>query len=142
MDFLEPSDAQGLLPDDAGRAELCVPVVLVVEDNEVIRELVAYTLQTAGFDVVEARDAAEALAVLEGPGSSVSALFSDVYMPGSLDGLALASHARRRWPHLGIVVASGRTRLAETDLPERCYFLQKPYTVDEMVMCVRKAMGT
>ena len=107
-----------------------------------IREFVALTFQEAGFDVVEAQHAAEALAVLENLGPSVAALFSDVHMPGALDGLALASHARRHWPHLGIVLASGRARPAQTDLPERCRFLRKPFAAQEMVMSVRKAIGT
>ena len=112
------------------------------EDNDEIRDTVAVMLQMEGFDVVEARDAAEALGVLERLASSVSAIFLDVYMPGSLDGIALASHARRRWPHLGIVVVSGRMGLSDTDLPAGCRFLQKPYTRHEMVTCLRKAMAS
>ena len=72
-----------------------MPVILVVEDDAVIRELVTVVFRDEGFDVVEAQDAVEALEALENRGSSVVALFSDIHMPGSLDGLALASHARR-----------------------------------------------
>lgn len=127
-------------PDDVPLE--AVPVVVVVEDDALIRELVALTFQDAGFDVVQAQNAAEALEALENLGPSVSALFSDIHMPGSLDGLGLAHHARRRWPHLGIVLASGRGRPTATDLPERCRFFRKPYATDELVMCVRKMLGT
>jgi DNA-binding NtrC family response regulator len=119
-----------------------VPVVVVVaEDDVLIRELVALVFQDAGFDVVEAQNAAEALEALENLGLSVAALFSDIHMPGSLDGLALASHARHRWPHLGIVLASGRAKPAAADLPERCQFLQKPYAMGDVVMSVRNVLG-
>jgi CheY-like chemotaxis protein len=118
-----------------------VPVVVVAEDDALIRELVALVFQDAGFDVVEAQNAAEALEALENLSLSVAALFSDIHMPGSLDGLALASLARCRWPHLGIVLASGRARPAAADLPERCQFLQKPYTIDGVVMSVRNVLG-
>jgi CheY-like chemotaxis protein len=119
-----------------------VPVVVVVaEDDVLIRELVALVFQDAGFDVVEAQNAAEALEALENLGLSVAALFSDIHMPGSLDGLALASHARHRWPHLGIVLASGRAKPAAADLPERCQFLQKFYAMDDVVMSVRNVLG-
>ena len=114
------------------------PVIVVVDDDALIRELVAVAFQDVGFDVIEARDAAEALEVLEFS-PSVAALFSDINMPGSLDGLGLASHARRRWPHLGIVLASGRAR--PLDLPERCSFLSKPYALADIVMCVRSVLS-
>ncbi len=125
-------------PDDKARG---VPVVLVVEDDALIRELVAFTLQDAGFDVLEAAHAAAALALLEDHGPRVTALVSDVQIPGRLDGLTLASHARRRWPHLGLVLASGRMRLPENDLPERCRFLRKPYGARDIVACVREAIS-
>jgi DNA-binding NtrC family response regulator len=118
-----------------------VPIIVVVDDDALIRELVALAFQDAGFDVVEAQDAADALEVLENHSPSVAALFSDIHMPGSLNGLALASHARRRWPHLGIVLASGRAMPTATDLPERCRFLRKPFALDDMVTCVRTALS-
>lgn len=116
------------------------PVIVVVDDDALIRELVALAFQDVGFDIIEARDAAEALEVLEF-NPSVAALFSDINMPGSLDGLGLASHARRRWPHLGIVLASGHARPTATDLPERCRFLSKPYALADIVMCVRSVLS-
>jgi two-component system, response regulator PdtaR len=117
------------------------PVIIVVDDDALIRELVTLALRDAGFDVVEAQDAAEALEVLESLSPFVTALFSDIHMPGPLDGLALASHARRRWPNLGIVLASGRAMPTTTDLPARCHFLRKPFGLDDMVTCVRTVLS-
>ena len=63
-------------------------------------------------------------------------------MPGSLDGVALAFHARRRWPHLGIVLVSGRAMPTELNLPERRRLMQKPYATDDAVTSVRDVMAT
>ena len=116
-------------------------VILIVDDDALIRELVAVAFKDDGFDVIEARDAAEALEVLENLSLSIAALYSDINMPGSLDGLGLASCVRRRWPHLGIVLASGRVRPTAMDLPERCRFLSKPYELADVVTCVRSVLS-
>lgn len=118
-----------------------VPVIIVAEDDALIRELVALALQEAGFDVVEAQNAMEALEAVENLSPSVTALFSDIHMPGLLDGLGLAFHVRRRWPYLGIVLTSGRAMPTAMDLPERCRFLRKPFALDDMVSCLRTVLS-
>lgn len=94
----------------ANRQKTC-KAVLLVEDDPLIRWSGVDLLQEAGFDAVEAQDADEALSILESR-SDVLLLVTDVDMPGSMDGLALASIVRRRWPDLQIIISSGRCELA------------------------------
>jgi DNA-binding NtrC family response regulator len=119
-----------------------MPTVIVAEDEPLIRELLVLALADAGFEVVAAPNGEEALKVLEDKGASVAALVSDVNMPGSLDGVALANHVRRRWPRLGIILASGRGIPDMAKLPEGCRFLRKPYATDEMVRNIRNVLAT
>lgn len=100
--------------------------VLIIEDEPIIRMTVAGDLASAGFDVVEASNADEALAVLE-THRSIAAIFSDIDMPGSIDGLALARIVRDRWPPVHIILTSGHMRPTDEDLPDRVRFLPKPY---------------
>ncbi len=81
-------------------------VILVVDDDTLIRMCAVDFAEEAGYAAVEAADAAEALAVLEG-GQDIAVLFTDVRMPGAMDGLALAHAVRARWPGVKILVASG-----------------------------------
>lgn len=99
---------------------------MVVEDECLIRLDTVDRLAEAGFDVIEAGDADEAIRILE-EGAEVRVLFTDVEMPGSMDGFALARVARDRWPAIGIVVASGRRQPDGTSLPDRGQFFGKPY---------------
>lgn len=102
------------------------PTILVVEDEFLIRLDTVDRLEEAGFDVMEAGDADEAIHILE-TSAEIRILFTDVEMPGSMDGFALARVARNRWPPIEIVVASGRRKPEETILPERSQFFGKPY---------------
>src|SRR4051812_1123431 len=83
------------------------PVVLIVEDEELIRMLAAQTIEDAGFEVVEACNADEAIAVLAAR-KDVRVLFSDIDMPGSMDGLKLAKAVRDRWPPVEVILISGK----------------------------------
>lgn len=83
-------------------------------------------LEEAGFEVVEAGDADEAIRILE-TGAQVCILFTDVEMPGSMNGFALARVTRDRWPPIEIVVASGRRQPDAMSLPDRAQFFGKPY---------------
>jgi CheY-like chemotaxis protein len=101
------------------------PTVLVVEDEAVVRESAVDWLEEAGFDVVQAADADEAIRILESR-SDIRVVFTDFNIPGSMDGLRLAHAIRNRWPPIKLVVTSGR-RLPVTDLPEGGRFVAKPY---------------
>ncbi len=100
-------------------------VVLIVEDEPFVRLMGADFLSGAGFEVLEAGNAEEALRILEAT-PDVRVVFSDVEMPGSLDGLGLARNICRRWPGIGIVLTSGHRLRAET-IPREGRFLAKPY---------------
>jgi CheY-like chemotaxis protein len=100
-------------------------VVLIVEDEPLVRLTGADLLAGAGFEVLEAGNADEALRILEAT-PDVRVVFSDVEMPGSLDGLALARRICRRWPSIGIVLTSGH-RIREETIPREGRFVAKPY---------------
>jgi len=108
-----------------------------VEDELLIRMLAAEALTGAGFSVIEADHADAALAILQARADEIGALFTDVNMPGAMDGLELARHASTRWPWVRLLVASGRLQPAFTALPSGCIFLPKPYDPDCMVSQIR-----
>ena len=103
--------------------------VLVVEDDALVRFDLAETLETAGYEIFEAGDATEAIAVLEA-NAEIRVVFTDIQMPGSMDGLALARYVRMRWPPTIIVVSSGRCLPAEDEMPNGAFFIEKPYAPD------------
>jgi DNA-binding NtrC family response regulator len=100
--------------------------VLVIEDEPLIRMTVADDLQDAGFKVIEAGNADEGLRLLKSD-TSIRAIFTDIDMPGELDGLKLAWIVRDRWPPVEIIITSGHRRIGLTDMPERAVFFPKPY---------------
>lgn len=101
--------------------------ILVVEDESFVRMVAVDMLEDAGLPVVEAPDADAALRLLEGRAQAFGILFTDIDMPGSMDGLTLAARVQARWPHIRLVVTSGRRRPSPHDLPGPGRFLPKPY---------------
>lgn len=108
-------------------ANLASLVVLVVEDEMLIRMVAVDALTEAGFTVVEAGHAAGALAILTTQPSGVHALFTDIHMPGSMDGLELAHHIHDHYPWIALIIASGKARPLSAELPDGSRFLPKPY---------------
>jgi CheY-like chemotaxis protein len=100
--------------------------LLIAEDDASIRALMAEFLRDAGYEVVEAGSADEAMAVFES-GAPIDLLFSDVRMPGSMDGRQLARTVGDKWPSTRVLLTSAYGRVAggEATMPER--FLAKPY---------------
>jgi CheY-like chemotaxis protein len=113
------------------------PVVLIVEAEFVVRIGTRAALETAGFDVLEAGDADEAIAILAAR-DDIRLIFTDIHMPGSMDGLKLAHFVRDRWPPVKIVATSGRVRVADSDLPVGGRFLPKPYSAAEVTATLRE----
>lgn len=109
--------------------------ILVVEDDGIVRMVVVDMLEEAGFLVLEADTADAAWRILEG-GPRVCALFTDIDMPGSMDGLALAVRVAERWPHIRLVVTSGRHGLRDEDVPDDGRFLSKPYQLSQLVEAI------
>ena len=112
--------------------------VLIVEDEPFVRLFGAGLLEQAGFDVLQACDAGEALRVLE-THPEVRAVFSDIQMPGSLDGLGLARRICQRWPQIGIVLTSGLRVRAEM-IPREGRFLAKPYDGKALVRHIEEVI--
>lgn len=102
------------------------PVVLVVEDEPLILMNAVDLVTDAGFAAIEATNADEAVRALEGRGD-VRVVFTDIDMPGSMDGLKLARAVRRRWPQVQFIVVSGHINAAQDDLPIGSFFFVKPY---------------
>jgi CheY-like chemotaxis protein len=113
------------------------PVVLIVEDDFLIRMNAAEMIANAGFDVVEAANADEAILVLEDR-LDITVVFTDIQMPGSMDGLKLAAAIRGRWPPIKIVATSGLVDVRQDDLPEGGRFLPKPYSPEQIVQTLRE----
>ena len=101
-------------------------VVLVVEDEALIRLSAVQIVEDAGYEALEAADADEAIGLLE-TRSDINLVFTDVHMPGTMDGLKLAHYIRDRWPPIRLMVASGVAILSERDLPSGTSFVPKPY---------------
>jgi CheY-like chemotaxis protein len=113
-------------------SEIKRPVVLIVEDEFLIRMDAVDMIRSAGFDVVEAENADQAVLILEDR-TDITVVFTDVQMPGSMNGLKLAAAIRGRWPPIKIVATSGILKISEDDLPPGSRFLPKPYSPSEIV---------
>jgi CheY-like chemotaxis protein len=114
-----------------------IPAVLIVEDEPLVRMGAVNIIENAGFEVIEAASADEAIRILEFR-SDVRAVFTDIHMPGSMDGLKLAHAVRNRWPPIKIIVTSGRDLIAEQVLPEGGRFFSKPYNPIEILDALRE----
>jgi CheY-like chemotaxis protein len=112
------------------------PVILIVEDEFLLRMDSAEVIENAGFEVIQAANADEAIAILSDR-FDIHVVFTDIQMPGSMDGLKLARFVRDRWPPIKIVATSGRVAVDEEDLPAGSVFLPKPYHSAEVVATLR-----
>ena len=113
------------------------PVVLIVEDEALIRVDAVDSLEAAGFEVIEAANADEAIAIL-GRRSDIRVVFTDVHMPGTMDGLTLVHFVRNRWTSVKIVATSGQARISAQNLPQGGRFLPKPYTPPQIADTVHE----
>ncbi|MFP3546572.1 response regulator [Rhizobium sp. SIMBA_035] len=116
-----------------------LPAVLVVEDEDLIRFAIADELEEQGFVVFLANGADEAIASIENH-PEIAVVFTDIDMPGSMDGIRLAAFVRNRWPPIKIIVTSGRVDprgLLADDIP----FLAKPYDHAKVVGTIRGLMS-
>ncbi|WP_206599109.1 response regulator [Sphingomonas turrisvirgatae] len=103
--------------------------ILIVEDEMIVRLIGSDTLTDAGYDVVEAGSADEALRILERHGD-VEVLFTDIRMPGTMDGLELARVVHERWPAMKILITSGDTFPPRSAIADDGRFLPKPYSTE------------
>lgn len=109
--------------------------VLVVEDEVFVRMIAADVLEESGFAVIEAADALQALDQLAK--HNVAVLFTDINMPGEIDGLQLADIVAVRYPRVKVIVTSGRQWLETENLPDHGIYLPKPYRADQLTQLVQ-----
>jgi len=126
-----------MMPLDHSRLPL---VVLIVEDEMMLRMRVVDMVEDAGYVPVEAVDADEAMAILQSR-SDIVLMLTDVQMPGSMNGLQLAHAVHERWPPIKIILASGQLQLTGSDIPQDSRFFGKPLQSAEIVAEMREMLG-
>ena len=114
--------------------------VLIVEDDPHLRMLAVDMVEDAGYEALEAAHALDAIAILE-TRFDIHLVFSDVDMPGGMDGVRLAALIRDRWPPIHIILTSGFFDATHADLPADTMFFRKPYSADEVVAAMRRVTG-
>lgn len=115
--------------------------VLVVEDEAIIRFAIADDIRDGGFEVLEAGDADEAMQILACD-PEIRVVFTDVDMPGSMDGLELSERVRARWPGVHVIVTSGKQVPLRGILPDDGQFMPKPYSPEEVLRAIRQIIST
>jgi CheY-like chemotaxis protein len=113
------------------------PLVLIVEDEVLLRLHAAAIFEEAGFATIEASTADDAVAILEA-GNDIGVIFTDIEMPGTMNGLRFALLVRDRWPPVGIILTSGKVTVEEADLPADSIFFPKPYDSKALVETAKK----
>jgi DNA-binding NtrC family response regulator len=112
-------------------------VILVVEDEALVRAMAVDVLEEAGFHVIEAPTADHALTVLENR-SDIRVVFTDVDMPGRLNGFELARFVQDHHHRVGVIIGSGKCRPDPDDMSPGTVFLSKPYPLSTLVREVRR----
>ncbi|MRG56769.1 response regulator [Phyllobacterium sp. SYP-B3895] len=116
-------------------------VVLVVEDSAIIRMGAVDLVLSAGYEALEAGDAEEAIRVLESR-DDIDLVFTDVQMPGTMDGIKLSHYIRDRWPPVKLIIASGAAILEESSLPVESRFFTKPYDDHTIVDAMARLLSS
>lgn len=116
------------------------PIVLIVEDEMLLRMRAVDMVEDAGFTSIEAVDADQAVAILESR-SDIALLFTDIQMPGSMDGLRLAHAVHERWPPIKIILVSGQLKLENIDIPANSRFFGKPLEAKNMIAEMQEMIG-
>jgi two-component sensor histidine kinase len=117
-----------------------LPNVLIVEDEMILRMRAVDIVEDAGFNPVEAVNADQAISILESR-SDISLLFTDIQMPGSIDGLKLAHAVHDRWPSIKIILVSGQVRPSSAERPPESRFFGKPLAVEQMISELQEMVG-
>jgi CheY-like chemotaxis protein len=114
--------------------------VLIVEDEFLLRADAGDFMRDAGFIVYEAGNADEAIALLE-LHEGIRAVFTDIQMPGPMDGLKLAHYVRGRWPPIKLIITSGRAKPRAEDMPAGSGFFDKPYLLENVAASLQAMIG-
>ena len=113
-------------------------VVIIVEDEPMVRMAAVGAFEDAGFEVLESKNAEAALLIIASQGERIHALFTDVEMPGTMDGLGLANQIHQDWPLISVVVASGQVTPTEGQMPKNSRFFKKPYQLSSVIDHIRE----
>jgi two-component system, response regulator PdtaR len=114
------------------------PVVLVVEDEPLLRQMTVQAFDDAGLVVLEADNAGQALAILNANADFIDVLFTDIAMPEAINGMLLAAQTKERWPWVGIMMTSGKVAPSPGALPPKALFVAKPYEAERVVAAIRE----
>jgi CheY-like chemotaxis protein len=114
-------------------------VILVVEDDPMLRMNAVEMVEAAGYIAVEAQHAADAVRILEAR-LDIRVVFTDIDMPGSMDGLKLAACIRDRWPPIKVIVTSGHRTPHKNEIPAETVFFAKPYSERAVVRAMNEMM--
>ena len=117
-------------------------LILVVEDEDLVRLVIVEMLRDVGFEVMEAENAKAALSALEHDAARINVLFTDIQMPGSMDGVALAHHTSKKWPRIALLITSARPAPHRATLPEKSRFVAKPYRHSHVVQHIHELART
>jgi DNA-binding NtrC family response regulator len=112
-------------------------VVLVVEDEPLLRWRAVNMVEDAGFEALEANGSSEAMRILEGR-LDIRVVFTDIDLPGGVDGLVLAAMIRNRWPPIAIIVTSGKHAPMANEMPVGGLFFAKPYRAEQVIAAMRR----
>jgi CheY-like chemotaxis protein len=118
--------------------EICALNVVVAEDEPLLRMLAVEAMGDKGFIVSEAEHAGVALAICKAQADEIDVLFTDVRMPGSMDGLELARRVRENWPWISVIITSGNISATGKELPEGARFVAKPYDMHRVIDLMRE----
>jgi CheY-like chemotaxis protein len=114
-------------------------IILVVEDEPLLRLAAVDLVEAAGFEAVAAADATQALAILESR-NDIRVVFTDVDMPRGVDGMRLAAIIRDRWPPIKVIVVSGHIEDPGNQIPAETIFFAKPYREEQIVRAIRQML--
>lgn len=114
--------------------------VLVVEDDEVLRTLTVEAISLLELEVMGCASADDALLILEGQ-PAIDLVITDICMPGSMDGLELATLIWTRWPRLPVILTSGNRYVLNESLPSHALFIRKPWSLDALHEAVGKHLS-
>jgi CheY-like chemotaxis protein len=130
-------------PADQGdmRSSQVARIVLIVEDHPLIRMGAVQLVEDAGYEAIEAQNADDAIVILE-TRPDIHLVFTDIEMPGTLDGLKLAHYIRHRWPPILLIVVSGKKLIDPAELPQGARFFAKPYNDNQIVETMRDMFAT
>jgi DNA-binding NtrC family response regulator len=134
-----PLNSQSVAREDMGSAASERRTVLIVEDDAELRALIVMLFEDSDLEIVACDSAESALATMLLRGRDVVMIFSDVRLPGAMDGLDLAREAKVRWPHLTVVMTSGNAGHRLQALPEGVIYMPKPWQADEVVALAERA---